>query len=56
MLHFKIDRKPQSHVRKMAAKFRCYVCLKEFAVADTGGGVGGVRTPPSDLMMNKIKD
>ena len=30
-------------------------------VADTGGGgggggVGGVRTPPSDLMMNKIKD
>ena len=20
------------------------------------GGVGGVRTPPSDLMMNKIKD
>ena len=35
------------------------------AVADTGkggggggggGGVGGVRTPSSDLMMNKIKD
>ena len=30
MLHFKIDCKPQSHVRKMAAKFRCDVCLKEF--------------------------
>ena len=24
------------------------------AVVDTGGGVDGVRTPPSDLMMNKI--
>ena len=30
MLHFKIDCKPQSHVRKLASKFRCDFCLKEF--------------------------
>ena len=35
----------------MWARACIYVCSGGYR-----GGVGGVRTPPSDLMMNKIKD